>query len=72
MKIFGKLHYANCDEEIKRLKDQLEQATLQNINYMREMNDLTCQLRKAVIESKKECNNKCEKIVEIEKNDMVS
>ena len=60
-------HWGNCQQELKDLKEQLALAQEQNVNYMRDLGELTCKLRMAKLERTqcKDCPEKpAETIVE--------
>ena len=56
-------HWGNCQQEIKELKEQLALSQEQNVNYMRDLCELTCKLRMANLE-RTQCKDCPEKPVE--------
>ena len=52
MDFFNKIHYGDCNKEIAKLKLMLADAQDQNCAYMRDLQELTCRLRMAILKSK--------------------
>lgn len=58
-------HWGDCQQEIKELKELLALAQEQNVNYMRDLGELTCKLRMAKLERMqcKDCPEKTKQTI---------
>jgi len=58
-------HWGNCPQELKDLREQLALSQEQNVNYMRDLGDLTCKLRMATLQKTqcKDCPDKTQETI---------
>jgi hypothetical protein len=66
MKIFGKLHYDDCGDRIRQLEKALELSMRQNIDFSRDLLELSCKLKTVTLNKHVVCCSECSEKKEVE------